>query len=504
MGDLSRFKLGHAGMLAYMQSLGYPIEDAGLCRGLATMGMQAILSGDIDSFNKRIAVIDDAPHNPSLDIKAFFDGILLYQSPKDFMHLNANITNMISQDPGLGLSLVQPELLEKKGGASRIAYFSGAYTRDELLTYFKLLRESLCDDSATVAPFALVIANINHAITVGFDPTKKEWIFIDANSLPVQRSPSDEGIAYGVRAMCNKYDATAAKAAVFSATLYSAGNNSAYIREKIAECQRNSQWMQMHAVTPDKAKLIDRNNTSWLMIEKDIKKIDELIRAGANVNQQSDDDSERRSVGYVAARDNNYETMRFLLSHGVNPDVADSRGGTALILAAKNNHLEMVQLLLQHKANPNLASSTASALHFAAQNGNVEMVCALLDAGANSNLQVDGQTALYAAAKKNHLSIATELLKRGADPNIQDQTGVTPLMVAAYFGHTDLFRLLLDKGGDPDLPNENRVTARALVAEQGFEKLAFALCAFEYKKAAKELRDEERGDSEPPSVTPTN
>ena len=46
----------------------------------------------------------------------------------------------------------------------------------------------------------------------------------------------------------------------------------------------------------------------------------------------------------------------------------------------------------------------------------------------------NGATALYIACENNAISIATDLLKGGADPNIKKRSGWTPLMIATAKG----------------------------------------------------------------------
>lgn len=65
-----------------------------------------------------------------------------------------------------------------------------------------------------------------------------------------------------------------------------------------------------------------------------------------------------------------------------------------------------------------------------------------------------GGTALRYAAAKGHLEVVRALLDQGADVNVQDSDGFTPLRYAVYYGHTEVVRALLDKGADVNVADK--------------------------------------------------
>jgi beta-lactamase regulating signal transducer with metallopeptidase domain len=122
--------------------------------------------------------------------------------------------------------------------------------------------------------------------------------------------------------------------------------------------------------------------------EGDISGIDELLRAGANVNG---------TVG----------KLEF---------------GSPLTAAAYKGRLDAVRLLLDRGADPNLASSfVESALTHAAEAGHVEIVSLLLDRGANiDQIIIPGNlNALGRASRKGRLEVVKLLVARGADVNVR-------------------------------------------------------------------------------------
>jgi ankyrin repeat protein len=117
--------------------------------------------------------------------------------------------------------------------------------------------------------------------------------------------------------------------------------------------------------------------------EGDISGIDELLRAGANVNCT----------------------------------VEIGEFGSPLTAAAYKGRLDAVRLLLDRGADPNLAGD-GTPLTNAAEGGYVDIVSLLLDRGANIDQITPGrQNALIRASGKGRLEVVKLLVARGADIN---------------------------------------------------------------------------------------
>jgi beta-lactamase regulating signal transducer with metallopeptidase domain/ankyrin repeat protein len=117
--------------------------------------------------------------------------------------------------------------------------------------------------------------------------------------------------------------------------------------------------------------------------EGDISGIDELLRAGANVNCT----------------------------------VEIGEFGSPLSGAARKGRLDAVRLLLDRGADPNLAGDGTPLIN-AAEGGHVDIVSLLLDRGANIDQITQGrQNALIRASGKGHLEVVKLLVARGADVN---------------------------------------------------------------------------------------
>ena len=70
-----------------------------------------------------------------------------------------------------------------------------------------------------------------------------------------------------------------------------------------------------------------------------------------------------------------------------------------------------------------------------------------------------GWTALISAALKGQTEAVKALLKNGAKPNLEDNNGRTALMWAASTGQAETAKILLDNGANPDIKDKEGKTA---------------------------------------------
>ena len=110
-----------------------------------------------------------------------------------------------------------------------------------------------------------------------------------------------------------------------------------------------------------------------------------------------------------AASNGKTQVVELFLTGGMDADVTDEGGTTALIGAARNGHAETVKTLLNHGADPNLSDKAGkTALIWAAAGDDISCVQVLLDKRANVNVAaLDHSTALSVAKQKGN----TELVK---------------------------------------------------------------------------------------------
>lgn len=168
----------------------------------------------------------------------------------------------------------------------------------------------------------------------------------------------------------------------------------------------------------------------------------------------------------------NVRLLRPLLEGGLDPNTADERGNTGLIVAVRDGCLEAAELLLSTKLTeidkPNLAGETP--LMMAALRGNAAWVLRLLERGAALNRS--GWTPLHYAASGPEPKVLSLLLERGARLEALSNNGTTPLMMAAGYGAMDGAELLLARGADPRRRNERGLSAVDFATRAGREALA--------------------------------
>lgn len=149
---------------------------------------------------------------------------------------------------------------------------------------------------------------------------------------------------------------------------------------------------------------------------------------------------------------NDLEKLKLLISAGVDVNVADKDGWTALHYATYYGRTECVELLLEvpdidvNKADKHGSTS----LHEVAYLGNTNCLTLLLestDINVNTT-DKNGATPLHIIAEKGHTECVKLLLKApDIEVNKKDNHGKTPLKIAKKHGHTKCAELIRAAGG---------------------------------------------------------
>lgn len=160
--------------------------------------------------------------------------------------------------------------------------------------------------------------------------------------------------------------------------------------------------------------------------------------------------NDRLKALHLAASSGHTQVIEELLKHGVDVDIADSKGGNALHRGASGGHVEVVKKLLQHGADVHrMDTHGGNALHCAAFHGHAEILRELLKHGANVHISnCKGWNVLHLSAQKGHAEVVKELLNHGADVHSADTNFGNALHRAAVKGHVAVVNNLLKHGAN--------------------------------------------------------
>lgn len=174
------------------------------------------------------------------------------------------------------------------------------------------------------------------------------------------------------------------------------------------------------------------------------------------------------------------EAVRVLLTAGMDPDVRDEQGVSAVEHAIKLGNAELVSALLGAGADINTAPGGGrTPLMLVAEEGDAAVVYALLEHNPHLNARDDrGMTALMHAAAGGSTQVLQALIDRGAYVNPKDIFGYSALLHAVDNGDALAVRTLLDKKADPNVEDEKGDSALIIAAKDGSVELAELLANY--------------------------
>nr|BAJ86681.1 predicted protein [Hordeum vulgare subsp. vulgare] len=139
-----------------------------------------------------------------------------------------------------------------------------------------------------------------------------------------------------------------------------------------------------------------------------------------------------------------------LLKVGMDPDVGDSKGRTALHIAASKGYDDCVQALLMHGCNVNIKDAQGNTALWQAIAARHHKVFSNLYHAARATNPRAGGDLLCLAARRGDLDTLRELLKHGLDVDSEGHDGATALRVALSEGQADVARFLVMNGASVD------------------------------------------------------
>ncbi|WP_307384481.1 ankyrin repeat domain-containing protein [Chitinophaga terrae (ex Kim and Jung 2007)] len=149
-----------------------------------------------------------------------------------------------------------------------------------------------------------------------------------------------------------------------------------------------------------------------------------------------------------------------------------------LLTAVEQKNIAEANRLLKQGVDINMTNKYGySALHIASTAMLNEMAVLLIESGANPNIQdKHGRTILHYAALNNQLDIAVVALARGASLSVEDAYGNQPLWTAVFNdkgrnGRIDIVRLFIRNGADVNHRNKAGKSPRDIVEIAGYANL---------------------------------
>lgn len=161
-----------------------------------------------------------------------------------------------------------------------------------------------------------------------------------------------------------------------------------------------------------------------------------------------------------------------LLDRGLDPNTADAKGNTILMIAARLGHRDLVWSLIRRKANASRRSQHGdTALMMASLRGDREIARMLIEFGG-AEVNHSGWAPIHYAAFEDRAELIRYLLAKGADKDALAPNGYTALMLAARGGHLDAARALLYEDVDVNVRGPDGQTALKIAREKKHGELA--------------------------------
>ena len=191
----------------------------------------------------------------------------------------------------------------------------------------------------------------------------------------------------------------------------------------------------------------------------DEKEIRHLSRYVASTGERKNFDAANTAM-FLAVETEKLQTVKDLLSNGVDVNAKDSTGQSALFRATRRRHEEMMRLLLANGADVHLKDDEGRTAWSANINTRDKRILnLLLDAGADPSTRgLQGVSELYTAAKDGDKELVNFMLQSGTNPSLRTIYKWAPLHWAASFGHTECVILLLKAGADVSVKSDQGVT----------------------------------------------
>lgn len=178
------------------------------------------------------------------------------------------------------------------------------------------------------------------------------------------------------------------------------------------------------AVPPVQAQFSDGYKFLKAVKEREGEEATQMISEPGSVIINTRDVTTGQTALHIVIERRDSQWLGFLLAKGANPNLADKKGVTPLMLATQLNFIEAVDWLNRYKADINASNrSGETALIWAVQLRNPEMVRELLKAGANPDKQdsVAGLSAREYAARDGRANAILAIIENHGKTDEADE-----------------------------------------------------------------------------------
>ncbi|KAJ4256269.1 hypothetical protein NW762_009349 [Fusarium torreyae] len=183
----------------------------------------------------------------------------------------------------------------------------------------------------------------------------------------------------------------------------------------------------------------------------------------------------------TAVADGRFKISEGLLRHGMDPDVPDDTGRTALWWAINLQRMDLVKLLLDYNADPNfMTAQLPTPLILAVMGKNLDIIKLLVERGADiekKEIPGNGQerTPMHVALYLNEQEIVQFFLDKGAKVDVSDSYGWNALASVTHWGLEELVRMLLRAGADVTSTSTDKKLSPLHIAKDNTEVVRLLL-----------------------------
>lgn len=483
--------MNHFKLILFARALGYKsVKYAGLCRGFSAMWMQAVCCGDLETFNERLAVLDEfSPQRPGKLLKAikkaqkcenaigfealsprvkalcetqaFFEGIALYLNPFIGYELFGKKFLMQNQVAEISPYLLPSGLEKNQDGITRNVHALKRYDLCNLTQHLKDIATELKD-----RPDAAILFGANlHSVGVRVLGEDK-FELIDTNNLDQAKQ------TYTSQTLAKKLNKAFGNSSFFGAQKPLVLRTEIYTRKSKPLIPST-----INKLTPDKMEnlgIADHGITAlhYAAFCNDLDHLQRL-QLGNDAQALNQRDASGNTALSWAIFTGSKEVCNYLLSFDsldVNA-VVHGKIPFACCIYQEDNDLAL-QIVDHPKFNARARDTDKwedSPLHHlrVCKSSHCKNLAEKLIAkGAAIDVRNKvGDTPLISACAAGNTDLVGVLLEHNAALNVQNKKGLTPLHEALLRGYTDIAKQLIEKGVDCSLKAKDNTSALSIACQ---------------------------------------